>query len=124
MGWSNEDDGEFFIPIEAYMKEFCALSICVPTDPSVYRHSSFIHDFTTVPKMEFFTFTLTEGLDLAKNSFSISVCQQGSRIKNYRLKKDEFSVSTFRILLMKSDGEIVKGTFGGHERFMFSLVCQ
>lgn len=123
LGAKDEDDGEFFMPLEQYYKYYCATSITVETDKEKYSHSSYSYDFSTLPKGEFFQFEITRAIDLNQNQFCISVAQQGKRIQSYRLAKNKFEPSPFRMLLMKSDGEVVKGTMGGHENFLFSLIC-
>lgn len=74
LGAKDEDDGEFFMPLEAYYQCYQATSITAEMDKK-YQHTQYTYDFTTCPKGEFFTFEIDRPLDLVKEPFSISVAQ-------------------------------------------------
>ena len=80
-------DGIFFMSLEDYLKNFELTTICVASNEAEYKHSQLYHTFDrdcTGSKQAFFSFTLTQPIDCRMHAFSISVMQQGERLKNYK----------------------------------------
>ena len=126
VGFSDVDDGVFFIELEDYLQHFSWTSVCVENNDAVYAHSQLYHSFgaqdTSAMPQAFFSFTLGSAIDSNKHAFAISVIQQGARLKNYRPSdpEDLFTASNFNIVLMTEKGEFVNARYGN--RFTFSLL--
>ena len=85
-----------------------------------YTHSNFFYSFSDT-QQAFFTFNLTTEVDFKKDSFGISVCQQGDRLRNYKKtnNSEKFTPSEFNIILMSMEGTFIKARFGSG--FTFTL---
>lgn len=126
VGFTDDDDGVFFIELEDYLQHFSWTSVCVENNAAKYSHSQLYHSFgdldeSPIPQA-FFSFTLSKPVDFSKHAFAISVLQQGERLANYRQKDPDkmFLASNFNIVLMTEAGEFVNARFGS--RFTFSLL--
>jgi hypothetical protein len=101
---SAEEDGVFFIPFEDYIRHFATTSICVNNDPEKYFHSYCMFDFgSNGVQKQTFTFELTEPVP-ADEVFTISVAQQGPRLKCDRLRQGAFNPAAIKIMLYSENG--------------------
>jgi len=120
LSWSDNDDGMFFIPFEAYLNRFVGTSACADTNPDKYTMQNTLVDLNGDSKMAFFHFTLTEDYNIQEDAFGISAAQQGPRLEKYRLLESsgqQFRPSDFNIVLARlvseNQYEIVQTIYGG-----------
>lgn len=108
VGFSDENDGMFFMDIKDYHDNFHSTSICMTVDPLRYKHSNFLQNMGT-ESTAFFKFTLNETIDCSKSCFGITVSQQGDRLLKYRDENQKFEPALFNIMLITPDGEYING---------------
>lgn len=107
------------MPIDAYIDQFNCTSICVDNDPNKYHHTNLVYDFGQLSPnhlVKSFSFELTEDVP-AIDVFTISIAQQGDRIKKDRWKKNQFKPCAMQILLYR-DGD--KKMLEGHNMRAFN----
>ena len=78
VGFTDADDGIFFIELKDYLQHFSWTSICVENNNTNYFHSQLQHSFgstvddCTIPQA-FFQFTLKREVNFEERAFAISV---------------------------------------------------
>lgn len=129
VGYTNADDGFFFIPFLNYLKEFGSTHYCLDNDKHYIRRGA-DHTFDmedTEPA--YFLVDIEEPLNGASGSnlveFGITVCQQGDRLGTYR--RERWEPCSFHIALIEvSSCTIINNSYnyshGKTQRFQANLT--
>lgn len=116
---SAEQKAVFFIRFEDYVEQFKRTCIAAHFVREPQAHSRVKHSFkydkslgTTKPA--FFRLFLDRELDLAQETFSISVHQQGARLATYKQQgnPNRYQPASFSIMLFTADGKLIDSCRG------------
>ena len=74
-------------------------------------------------KTVYLSFSVDKFINLHEQSFSVSVCQQGDRLGKCRptTRSDRFEPTTYSIVLLSSEGELIDAGFDNRCQFFYSL---
>ena len=123
LGWTSEQDGTFFMTFDDYLSHYSQTTV---NFSSISDYHSYKLVDMNQKKTVYLSFTLSKKIDFSTKLFSISVSQQGDRLRNYRPHNNpnKFSVSPFSIVLLKQEGEVIDSAFDKSCVFQFSLDVQ
>lgn len=95
-----------------YIKNYATTSICVTVEQDEYSHSLALFDYgRDKVNSKKFSFTLEEDVP-TEDTFTISVAQQGQRLRYERAKVNKFAPSAIKIKLFhKSESRYIEGSY-------------